>query len=94
MAEARSAQVKVRVRVRSGGQGSLLVGFLSPDGEIPAFVSSEDVHLSEGTIDEGVGEVMVTLIAERGDTFVGQIPGESPLKGSKFEIAKASAITA
>ena len=90
-----SRSVKARVRVKQGvGEGSLLVGFVSPEGEIPAFISKEDVELLGGSYEDGSGDVLVTVLAEKGDTYVVQIPGESPLKGAKFEIARSATRTA
>lgn len=88
-------KVKARVRIRQGvGEGSVMVGFVSPDGEIPAFVAQDDVELQEGSYDDGFGDVVVTVLAEAGDTYVVQIPGESPMKGAKFAIARSTTRTA
>lgn len=88
------AKVKVRVRIRGGVPGSVMVGFQSPKGEIPAFISQEDVHVIEGNLEDGTGEVWVTVLKEKEGSFVADIPGESPLRGSRFEITRASSVTA
>lgn len=87
--------VKARVRVKQGvGDGSLLVGFVTPEGEVPAFISKDDVELLGGSYEAGSGDVVVTVLADKGDTFIVQIPGESPMKGAKFEIVRSATQTA